>query len=277
MNLKPFRPPVTVFTKPWKDLGLEALAAHVAALGFDGIELPVRAGFQVEPDTMAEELPRAQAVFRERGLKIESVAGSLDEATIRACGAAGVPLLRVMLRIQPDIGYAGSVAVFQTKVRALSSVLKEVGVVVGLQNHAGDFVGSSVGLMDALAPLDRETASAVLDLGHTALAGEPEPIALDIASSRLCLVNLKNAIQRLDATDASGIKTWKRHWCAGREGLTSWKTAVSELAKRNYSGSICLTAEYHDEDGKPVTGDAVNSMIAEDIDFLRSLLNEIQV
>ena len=272
-----FNPPLMVFTKPWKSPSLEALADHVAALGFDGVELPVRPGFQVEPDAVEENLPKAQAVFRARGLKIASVAGNLDEPTIRACGAAERPILRVMLRIQPELGYARSVEAFRRQVETLTPLLRETGVVVGLQNHAGDFVGSAIGLMEVLGPLEKDCAQAVLDFGHTALAGEPEPIALDIAAPRLALVNLKNAIQRLDAEDAEGVKTWKRHWTRGRGGLTSWRTAVAELARRDYPGAICLTAEYHDADGKPVSGEAVDSLIRADVAFLREILKTIQV
>ena len=53
-------PPVTftVFTKPWT-MPLPELARHVASLGFSGVELPVRPGFQVEPDRVAQDLPVA--------------------------------------------------------------------------------------------------------------------------------------------------------------------------------------------------------------------------
>ena len=48
----------TVFTKPWKT-PLHALGAFLKKLGFDGIELPVRPGFQVEPEQVARKLPEA--------------------------------------------------------------------------------------------------------------------------------------------------------------------------------------------------------------------------
>ena len=98
MNLAPCDPTLTVFTKPWKALPLEALADRVASWGFHGIELPVRPGFQVEPGAVLDALPDAQQVFQQRGVKILSVAASLDEDVIEACAMAEVPILRVMLR-----------------------------------------------------------------------------------------------------------------------------------------------------------------------------------
>ena len=39
----------TVFTKPWR-MPIGELGAFVGGLGFSGVELPVRPGFQVEPE-----------------------------------------------------------------------------------------------------------------------------------------------------------------------------------------------------------------------------------
>ncbi|MCJ7752151.1 MAG: hypothetical protein MUQ65_13855, partial [Armatimonadetes bacterium] len=90
-----------VFTKPWK-MPLPELAAHVKRLGFDAIELPVRPGFQVEPEKVAEDLPRAVKQFADHGVAIASIAGPTDERTIAACGDAGVPIIRIMVEIGDD-------------------------------------------------------------------------------------------------------------------------------------------------------------------------------
>ena len=42
----------SVFTKPWKTQPLREVGEFVAGLGFDGIELPVRPGYQVEPENV---------------------------------------------------------------------------------------------------------------------------------------------------------------------------------------------------------------------------------
>jgi len=55
-----------VFTKPWK-IPLPELAAFVKGLGFDGIELPVRPGFQVEPQDVARKLPEAVRILGDLG------------------------------------------------------------------------------------------------------------------------------------------------------------------------------------------------------------------
>jgi sugar phosphate isomerase/epimerase len=83
----------SVFTKPWKTMPLPELGRFVSRLGFDAIELPVRPGFQVEPQDVARGLPQAVRQFAEFGVKVASIAGPTDEAAIAACAEAGVPII----------------------------------------------------------------------------------------------------------------------------------------------------------------------------------------
>src|SRR3546814_12860886 len=71
-------PILTVFTKPWTD-PLPQLADKVAALGLGGVELAVRPGYQVVPETVGRDLPMAARVFAGQELRIRSIAGSIDE------------------------------------------------------------------------------------------------------------------------------------------------------------------------------------------------------
>src|SRR6185437_5552353 len=94
----------SVFTKPWK-MPLPQLGAFVKKLGFDGIELPVRPGFQVEPENVSRGLPEAARILTDHGLTIQSVAGPTDEATIAACGELGIPIIRICVGIPADARY----------------------------------------------------------------------------------------------------------------------------------------------------------------------------
>ena len=100
----------TVFTKPWPRQPLAELARHVAELGFEGVELPVRPGFQVCPERVAKALPEAAKVFADYGLRIGSVAGPTDAPTIAACARAGVPVIRICCEIPPGEAYLAAEA-----------------------------------------------------------------------------------------------------------------------------------------------------------------------
>ncbi|QXD22833.1 sugar phosphate isomerase/epimerase [Opitutia bacterium ISCC 51] len=267
-------PPITVFTKPWKDLEISALADLIAELGFDGIELPVRPGFQVEPDTIEETLGHAVDVFKACGLTIYSVAGDMDVKTARACAQAGVPVLRTMLKITPEKSYQEHVEEFRTLCLELGEALAGSATTIGLQNHCDEFVTSSIGMMHAIEGLPNEEVTAVLDLGHTGLDGEVEEIAIDIAWSRLSLVNLKNAIRYPDGKDDFGATIWNRTWVPGREGYTSWNKAIAELGRRSYSLPICITCEYKDEARKGLSGNDVILHLKDDLKFLKELIDQ---
>ncbi len=53
-----------VFTKPWPTMPLPQLGRFIRDLGFDGIELPVRPGFQVEPANVSRGLGEATRAGR---------------------------------------------------------------------------------------------------------------------------------------------------------------------------------------------------------------------
>lgn len=260
---------LTVFTKPWPDKSLPELAQFVKNLGFDGIELPVRPGFQVTPDTASQGLPEAAQIFADHGVKIGSVAASADETIITACGKAGVPLVRTMARIDLQMSYRSTEDTFRKEFDAVLPVLEQSGVSIGVQNHAGNFIGSAIGIMHLIERYDPKYIGIVLDLAHCSLAGEPAPIAIHIAWSHLLLVNLKNGYWQQIGKDKNGEMQWRNYWTTSKQGLTSWKTVADELKRRQYQGDICLTAEYSVP--KEDSSVRVDDLVAEDFAYAKSL------
>ncbi len=251
----------TVFTKPWK-MPVSELGEHVSRLGFDGIELPVRPGFQVEPEHVGRDLPKVARQLGEFGVKIASVAGPADEPTVAACAEAGVPIIRVMARIEG--GYMATVAQLQREYDALVPALDRYGVTLGVQNHCDRFVANASGLLHLVGRYDPKHVAAVWDAAHEALNGTEPEFALDIIWPHLCMVNLKNGFWlRTNGPEAETAR-WKHYWTGGRHGLASWPRVVAELKKRDYQGVVCLTAEYSDET-------AVDRLIAEDVAYAKSL------
>jgi len=262
MSAKPVE--FTVFTKPWRTLSLSALGAFVKGLGFDGIELPVRPGYQVTPDAIATDLPKAVRTLAAEGVKITSVAGSTNEATIAACAEAGVPIIRVCLDIPPGRAYLDHEAHIWAEYDQLVPLLERYGVTIGVQNHSGRYIANAMGLRHLLERYNPAQVGAVLDPAHCALNGEIPELALDIVWSQLRMVNLKNVYwQRTNGPEAE-VAQYQRYWTSGSQGLCSWAKIAGELQRRAYTGPICLTAEYTDEA-------AVDQLIARDIQFAKSL------
>lgn len=252
----------SVFTKPWKQ-PLPALGQFLSGLGFDGIELPVRPGYQVEPQNVSRDLPQAVKQLREHGLKIFSVAGPTDEATFAACAEVGIPVVRIMASIGDD-GYLATEARLQRQFDNLLPLLDRYGITIGVQNHYGRFVSNASGLRHLIEKYDPKHIAAVWDAAHNALQGEEPELALELVSSHLCMVNLKNAIWKRVTGPEASVAEWQAYWTSGRQGLASWPRVASELRRRRYQGPICLTAEYTDEA-------AVDRLIGEDVAYARTL------
>jgi len=254
---------LTVFTKPWQQLSLGELAKFVKQMGFDGVELPVRPGYQVQPEGVSK-LAEAVKVFADHGLKIGSIAGPTDEPTIAACAEAGVPIIRICVQIPDSQDYLTSIAEAQRTWDALMPLLSRHGVTLGIQNHCGRFIANAMQLRHAIERYDPKHVCAVWDAAHNAIDGEVVDLALDTVWSHLRMVNLKSARwQRVDRDEA--VAQWETFWTTGPDGMADWPWVIRELAQRGFTGDICLSAEYSDEH-------AVDRLITEDVAFAKRLL-----
>lgn len=260
--------PLAVFVKPWKDLTLSELGAHLQQLGFQWIELPVRPGFPCEPETIERDLPRAVSVLADYGVRILDVTAALpldDERLYTACAEAGVGINRVMFRLN-GMNYWDAERAAREQLDAALPFCEQYNVQIGIQNHYGTFVGvHELGLHRLVQDYDPRYVGAVWDAAHNALEGMDVDPALDVVASHLCMVNLKNAYWRRVSGPEAELAEWKVYWTSGRQGRASWPRVVAKLKEMNYTGPICLTAEYSDED-------AVDRLIAEDLAFAKALL-----
>ncbi len=272
------KPLITVFTKPWTD-PLPQMADKLAGLGFDGVELAVRPGYQVLPDNVGTDLPKAVRQLEEHGLKTPSIAGNTDEATINACGDAGVGIIRICASIDMKIGYRASVDNYRRTFEALLPALERNNVAIGVQNHYGESIGSAVGLAHLLEDFDPKHVCAVLDMGHCAVDGEPVDMAVDIARPHMNgLVNFKSACH-LRANGPELEAEYAVHWTTHDHGGYSWRKLVQALHRTDFTGTFCMPAEYNQQAGVKGQrmGDDVIPFLRKDIAHLKSLVDEIYV
>jgi sugar phosphate isomerase/epimerase len=264
----------SVFSKPWKTQSLAELGELVRALGYDGIEFPVRSGYQVEPENVVRDLPEAARQLAEYGVRIFSVAapsgeatiaaGPTDEATIVACAEAGVPIIRTMARVARGERYTEAEERYRRQYEALLPLLEGHGVTLGVQNHCDRHVTHAVGLRALLQGFDPRYVAAVWDAAHEALSGSPPDLALDAIWPHLCMVNLKNGIWQRSNGPEAAYAEWRHYWTSGRHGLAVWPRVIEALKERQYEGVVCLTAEYSDQT-------LVERLAGEDLAYAKSL------
>jgi sugar phosphate isomerase/epimerase len=258
------RTPFTLFTKPWPGKSLPELAGFVRSLGFDGIELPVRPGFQVPPENVKRGLPDAVRVFADIGLKIGSIAAPTDEATMAACAEAHIPIIRIMAPIPAGANYLAAIEEYQHRWDELVPLAEKHGVAIGVQNHYGRFLANAMQLRHAIGKYHPKHICAIWDPAHNGLEGEQVDLAIDTVWSHLRIVNFKSAFWKLASTPEAGESQWEVSWTTGRRGRAHWRWTADELTKRGFQGDICFSAEYTDHA-------AVDKLIGEDITYAKSL------
>ncbi len=254
---------LSVFTKPWT-MPLPELGKFVSDIGFGGIELPVRPGYQVEPDNVVKGLSEAAKVLGDFGVKITSIAGEQTEAMMEGCANAGVPVIRICVGVGPD-GYMATEKRLQNEFDALVPKLAQWGVTLGVQNHSGNSVCNAMGLRHLIEKYDPKQIAAIWCAGHNALKGEDPEIAIDIVWDMLSMVFLKNAIYVRENGPEAEVAEYYSFWTSGRQGLSNWPKIIAELKRRNYKGCINLNAEYSDDK-------SVVRLVKEDIAFAKELL-----
>lgn len=170
------------FTKPLQHLSYEETAKAVKALGFDGIEAPVRPGGQVLPERVEEDLPKLAAALDAAGLELTLITSGLNEvseeqrteAVLRTAAALGVKRFR-MAYYRYDLAkpIRPQLAEIKAKFGDLVALAREIGIKPIYQNHSGkDYFGAPVwDLAEVLADFDPAHAGVAFDIGHATVEG----------------------------------------------------------------------------------------------------------
>lgn len=255
---------LSVFTKPWKTASIDELGEKVSGWGFDGIEFPIRDGFQVEPHEADKKLPLLVKQLGEYGLSVFSIASSTEERIFAACAESGVPMIRVMPRVSMEEGYLASVKRERAFLESLLPLCERYGVKIGVQQHCGDFIIDATGISQLLDGLDAGHIQAIWDAAHDGLTGRHPEHGLEIVWSQLGMVNFKNAFYRRTNGPEASVAEWETYFTTGTQGLASWSRIAAYLKKRGYDGVITLSAEYDDEE-------RVDEYTATDVAYMKSL------
>ncbi len=236
------------FTKPFRTLNAAQTANLVAEIGWDGVELPVRASAgQIMPEKAADHLPQFAEAFKARGREISIVTSDITgvtpvaEKVLRTMQRLGIRRYRLgYFNYTKDKPLPAQLDEIALRLRDLAALNKELGLQAGLQNHSGiNYVGAA--LWDAwtmfrnLAP---QQMGYCYDIGHATIEGGLNwPTNFRLVEPWLTAVFVKDF--RWEKTP----KGWKTDWCPLGEGMVDRKF-FQMLKATKYSGPICQHHEY---------------------------------
>lgn len=260
------RPALCIFSKHMAQFNYEELGKHAKQLGFDGVDLTVRAKGHVLPERAAQDLPRAVETIRSHGLSVPMITTNILTAQERETR----PILSTAGRLKVPfwkLGYhrykAGQVEAKLKEMRGvveqLTALSKEYGITGGFHNHSGDYVGSPIWDTRAIIEgLDPKWIGYYFDPAHATIEGGfgGWKISQEIVSPQLKMVALKDFFW---AKDAKG--KWKVNWCPMGEGMVDWPAVFSKFASSGFTGPLTLHVEYEPKDEL--------AAIAKDVEFIR--------
>jgi len=240
--------PLIGFSKPFQKLTAEQTADLVAKVGWDGIECPIRARGQIEPERVADELPPLLEVLRRRKLDIPLAATDITsmktphaESVLRTLARLGIKRLRLGFFTYGSAGWPPDrLKELAPGLRDIADACKELGLQAGIQNHSGgQYVGASVwDAFSIIRDLDPKHIGFCFDIGHATVEGGLSwPLAARLAEPFLTVVIVKDFYWKKTGT------VWKEHWCPLGDGMVS-RSFFDWLKRTNYRGPICQHHEY---------------------------------
>jgi len=263
-----------LFTKLFVGRTLDEVAERAGALGFDGIDLLVRRGHQVEPAD-PDRIPAAVARLQAAGLAVPMATTDLTEPSpdaerlLARCGEAGIGVARLgYWKYDPGCGYAALLEAARRDLAGLAGIAERTGVRLAIQLHGGTIHGSGAQALALLRDHDPALVGAYPDPGNQVVQDGREDwrFTFDVLAPWLCCVGVKNGGWFPRDLAPTGQRRWASDWLGIADGMVPWDEVVAHLRATGYAGPLSFHSHYE------VPFDQALAQTRTDLGFARRLL-----
>lgn len=242
-----------LFTKLFLGKSLDDIASTANELGFDGIDLLIRAGHQVEPNDPGQ-IPAAVRTLEAAGLSVPMATTDITdpalvptEAILAACAEAGIRVIRLgYWRYDPATGYRTILDSARRDLDVLARLARNAGVTLALQLHGKTIHSSGAQALVLLQDHDPAVLGAYPDPGNQVVQEGRENwrFTFDALAPWLCCVGVKNGGWFPGALAESGQRHWVADWLGLSEGMVPWDDILTHLAATGYDGLLSFHSHY---------------------------------
>jgi L-ribulose-5-phosphate 3-epimerase len=240
------------FAKHLQDWPLAETCGHLAAVGFDGLDLTVRPGGYVEPSRLPVALVEAASVIRAAGLEIPLLTTGLTTATDPAAEptfatADAINVRELKLHYWPwpkGQPLAPRLASARRDLDSLVNLARKYSVRINIHNHSGDHVQHSADIVhDLIKDHDPTLVGAYVDPAHFTIEGSN-------ASYRAALETLAPRITLCAAKDFRWFDTGATYpaqsnrWYPLGSGNVRWPEVLTLLRASTFGNWISIHGEY---------------------------------
>jgi sugar phosphate isomerase/epimerase len=280
--------PICAFTKCLQFLTFEQIAEVLARLGFDGADITLRPGGQIEPANAKSELPKAVKTLQKAGLGMPMAVTSITDAddklsieTLKAAADSGVRYYRMGW-----LGYDFSKSIqqnldsYKKQLEKLALLNEKIGIHGGYQNHSGIHVGAPVwDLYELLKDVDPKYLGVQYDIRHaTTEAGYSWLLGMKRVEPWIRTICIKDFVW---GKNEKG--DWKHENVMLGQGMVKFDEFLKEYATLKVEAPISIHYEYDlggAEAGKKeikMDPGKIYEMMKADLDWLRKSLIKNQI
>ena len=242
-----------LFTKLFRGVNFDEVGPTIKALGFDGVDLLVRPGHQLEPDR-ADAIPSAVHRLEALGLDVPMITTDLsDPASYPAdrvltnCAEAGVRLVRLgYWRYDAARGYAAIFAEARRHLDVLERLARTYDLCLAIQLHGETIHSSGALTVRLLEGHEPARIGAYPDPGNQSMQDGREVwrLTFDLLRPWLRCVGVKNGGWFPCAAAPTGQRRWRSDFFAIADGMVPWDEIVSYLAQSGYGGLLSFHSHY---------------------------------
>lgn len=288
LNSKVVKRPICAFTKCLQFLTFDEVGEVLAQLGFDGADMPVRPGGQVEPEEVKAGLPLAVKTLRKYGMEIPMIvtaitnpADPISIAILQAAADSGIKYYRTgWLKYDESKSIQQNLDEHRKTIEKLAELNEKLGIHGDYQNHSGASVGSPVwDLYELMKNVNPEFMGVQYDIRHAVAEG--------IFSWKLGMKRIAPWITTIDIKDSVFEKNVSGEWKTKNvflgEGMVNFDEFLKEYASLKVEAPISIHYEYDlggAELGKKETTMnpmKIYEMMKKDLFWLREAMNKQEI
>jgi sugar phosphate isomerase/epimerase len=279
---------ICAFSKHYQWTDVRETAEICARLGFEGLDLTLRAGGHVLPERVEDDLPKAAGIIRQAGLKLAMVTTDIvdtrtphAESILKTLKALGVRHYRWgNLRYDLNKSIPGQLAEFKLQVKDLAAMNRQYGVCGMYHTHSGrGLVSASFwDLYLLLKGFDPDAVSANFDIGHATVEGG---LGGWVHSAKLLTPFIRGVAVKDFAWERNAKGVWQPHWCALGRGMVNFREFLQMLKAARFAGPLQLHMEYDELGGAgegrtafSISKEKLLAIMQRDLDTLKGMLRE---
>jgi len=177
---KSLKRPLCAFTKCLQFLNFDQIAEVLARTGFDGADITLRPGGQIEPENVKAELPKAVKTLQKSGITmplmvtaVTDTDNPVDITLLQVAADSGISHYRMgWLPYDLTKTIQQNLDSFKGKFERLAKLNEKLGIHGGYQNHSGLHVGAPVwDLYDLVKDVNPKYLGVQYDIRHAVTEG----------------------------------------------------------------------------------------------------------